>query len=312
MRKHLFLWFSFFLIMGLIVLPTQGAEKYKIAVLPFDDGSIQDRWWDKSWELGKGISDELITAFLETDKFRVIEREQLDKVLQEQDFGTSGRVDTRSAAEIGKILGVKYLVMGRVTEFTFKSSGGGAISGKKGLGLGVKTTTARVTLDARLVETSTAEILTGVKGSGEKKQTNLGLVYDWEAIGFGSDEFRKTNLGVALREAVNEVAQGLSEKAYQNSTPDALLTGLVAYVSGSKIYINLGSSDGVQPGMVFVVYHIIDLVKDPLTGEVIDEISEPVAEITVTEVKEKASTCTITTKLSSKYAIAVQDKVQQK
>lgn len=311
MKKYLVLWCFAFLIMGLMILPTHGAEKYKIAVLPFDDGSIQDRWWDGSWELGKGVSDELITALLETDKFRVIEREQLDKVLQEQNFGASGRVDASSAAKIGKILGVKYLLMGRVTEFTFKSSGGGAI-GKKGIGLGIKTTTARVTIDARLVETSTAEILTGIAGKGEKKQTNLGLVYDWSAISFGSDEFRKTNIGVALRDAVTQVANGLSEKAYGNAEPEGALTGLIAYVSGTKVYINLGSSDGVKPGMVFVVYHILDLVKDPATGEVIDEVSEPVAEISVNEVKEKASTCTVTTKLSSNYGIAVQDKVKQK
>lgn len=309
---RLYRWFSIILIMGLMSLSVLGAEKYKIAVMPFDDGSIQDRWWDESWELGKGVSDELITALLATDKFRLIEREQLNKVLQEQDFGDGGRIDAATAAQIGKVLGVQYLVMGRVTEFTFKSSGGGAISGKKGAGLGVKTTTARVTLDARLVETSTAEILAGVKGSGEKKQTNFGLVYDWEAMAFGSDEFRKTNLGVALREAIDKVAEGLSEKAYANPQPVAPIAGLVAYVAGNKIYINLGSSDGVQPGMVFIVYHLIDLVKDPQTGEVIDEISEPVAEISVAEVKEKASTCTVTTKLSGKYAIAVQDKVQQK
>lgn len=312
MKIRLYRWFTIILILGLISLPVLGAEKYKIAVLPFDDGSIQERWWDKSWELGKGVSDELVTALLVTDKFRLIEREQLDKIIQEQDLGSGGRVDATTAAQIGKVLGVQYLVMGRVTEFTFKSSGGGAISGKKGAGLGVKTTTARVTLDARLVETSSAEILAGVKGSGEKKQTNLGLVYDWEAIAFGSDEFQKTNLGIALREAIDKVAEGLAVKAYANPQPVALLTGQVAYVAGNKIYINLGSSDGVQPGMVFVVYHLIDLVKDPQTGEIIDEISEPVAEVTVAEVKTKAATCTVTAKLSAKYTIAVQDKVQQK
>lgn len=311
MKKIWSLGLTFFLVLGFLVIPTQGAEKYTIAVLPFDDGSIQERWWDQSWELGKGVSDELITALLETDKFRVIEREQLEKVLKEQNFGASGRVDAASAAKIGKILGVQYLVMGRITEFSFKSSGGGAI-GRSGLGLGLKTTTARVAIDARLVDATSAEILTGVKGEGEKKQTDFGLIYDWNAIAFGSDEFRKTNVGIALRDAVNQVADGLANKAYAHTPSNVVLTGLVAYVTGDKVYINLGSSDGVKPGMVFVVLHVLDLVKDPATGEVIDEISEPIAEITVSEVKEKAATCLITAKLSSKYQIAVQNKVQQK
>lgn len=310
MNKYI-LWFLILLIFGLTILPTEGAEKHKIAVMPFDDGSIQDRWWNNSWELGKGVSDELVTALLETGKFRLIEREQLDKILAEQDFGTSGRVDSKTAAEIGRILGVRYLVMGRITEFTFKSSGGGAVSFLKGGGLGIKTTTSRVVLDARMVDTQTAEILTGVKGKGEKKQTNLGIIYDWNAMAFGSDEFRKTDIGIALRDAVFKVAEGLAEKAYGHEEP-VEISGLVAYVFGEKIYINLGHSDGVKPGMTFVVYHIIDLVKDPLTGEIIDEISEPVAEIAVTEIKEKASTCIITTRLSTRFEIAVQDKVQLK
>ncbi|NLW49146.1 MAG: hypothetical protein GXY86_17660 [Firmicutes bacterium] len=309
--KKILLWCSIILLIGLVVYPTQGAEKYKIAVIPFEDGSIQERWWNNNWKLGEGVSDELVTALLETNKFRLIEREQLNKVLEEQNFGTSGRVDTKTAAEIGKILGVRYLVMGRITEFTFKTSGGGALSFFKGGGLGIKTTTSRVVLDARMVDTSTAEILAGVKGKGEKKQTNLGLIYDWNAIAFGSDEFRKTDIGIALRDAVYEVANGLAKKAYRNEEP-VETSGLVAYVLGEKVYINLGSSDGIKPGMVFVVYHIFDFVKDPLTGEIIDEISEPIAEITVAEVKEKASTCIITTRLNSQYDIAIQDKVEPK
>lgn len=312
MRKPL-IWRCFVLmIIALTAFPAQGAEKDTIAVLPFDDGSIKERWWDQSWKLGEGVSDELITALLETNRFRIIEREQLTKVLDEQNIGAGGPVDPKSAARIGQILGVKYLVMGRVTEFGFKSSRVGAVSGTKGFGLGIKTTTARVSIDARLVDASTAEICAAVKGEGEKSQTNLGFVYDWERTSFGSDEFRQTNIGAALREAVNRVAAGLSEKGSQNEGTAEALTGQVAYVGGGKVYINLGASDGIQPGMVFTVCHLLDLVLDPATGEVIDEIFEPIAEITVAEVKERASTCTITVKLSSKFGIAVQDKVRLK
>jgi len=310
MKKLLLLWCLALVMTGLAVLPTQGAPKYKITVLPFDDGSIHDRWWDEEWKLGKGVSDELITALLDTNRFRVIERGQLDKVLEEQNFGAYDRVDPELAAKIGQILGVQYLVIGKVTEFTFKSVAG-SIS-KNAIGLGIKTTTARVTIDARLVDTTTAEIVAGVKGAGVKKQTNLGLVYDWSAIGFGSDEFYKTNIGVALRDAITQVADGLSQKVYENAGPEGQLTGLIAYISGVKIYINLGSSDGIRPGMIFTVYRVLDVVKDPSTGEVIDEVSEPIAEISVTEVKEKASTCIVTTKLTEKYTIAIQDQVQLK
>ncbi len=304
------------LVIGILCFPTFGANTlYKIAVLPFDDGSIrgQDRWWNENWELGKGVSDELVTALLGTKKFRLIEREQIDKVLREQDFGTSGRVDTKSAAKIGKILGVQYLVMGRVTEFTLKSQKGGVLIPGQKVGLGVKTTTARVVIDARLVNTTSAEIIASVPGKGEKKSTNVTAIVDWNAVSFGSDEFKKTNLGIALRDAVNDVANGLAAQAYDGAEvgPSAI-AGTVYYAKGGRVIINIGSGEGVKVGMIFVVDHVIDEVKDPDTGEVVDEITEPVAEIKVTEVKEKTSTCTIITKLSSDYQVAVKDKVKQK
>ena len=297
---------------GIFIFPTLAAEKlYKIAVLPFDDGSIQERWWRNSWEVGKGVSDELTTALVSTQKFRVIEREQIDKILQEQRFGSSGMVDSRTAARLGKILGVQYLVMGRVTEFSIKSNGGG-IATNRGFGLGIKTSNAIVTIDARLVDTSTAEIMTVVTGKGEKKQTNLGLVVNWNAMAFGSNEFRKTILGEALRDAVNQLADDLVAKTYGNAPGHSVLSGLVAYASGNKVIINVGSGDGVEPGMVFVIHHVIEVVRDPKTGEVIDEVTEPLAEISVAEVKEKSSTCVVSNYLSRRYQIANGDTVKSK
>lgn len=64
--------------------------------------------------------------------------------------------------------------------------------------------------------------------------------------------------------------------------------------------------------MLFIVQCVLEVVKDPKTGEVIDEVSEAVAEIKVTEVKKKSATCVVLAKLNSKYMIAVEDKVEQK
>lgn len=316
MSRKLFLWLLVLLIFSISALPASGAEKlYKIAVLPFDDGSIQERWWGGNWDVGKGIADEFVTELLNTNKFRLIEREQIDKVIKEQDFGQSGRVDAKTAAKIGKILGVDFLVMGRVTEFSLKSTEVGGLSLKKGIGLGVKSTNAIVAIDARLVDATTAEIIASATGKGDKRSTNLAVAVEWEAIAFGSDEFRKTNLGIATREAVASAAQQLAAKAYgsdREPSQPSKLSGLIAYASGNRVIINIGSSAGVKQDMVFIVSKVLDIVKDPITEEVIDEITEAVAEIKVTEVKDKSATCTVLKNLSSEYTAAVGDKVEQK
>lgn len=315
-RKMITVFLMILLLMS-IVLPVGligAAEKFpKIAVLPFDDGSIKDRWWGNHFDLGEGVGDELVTALLNlTPKtFRVIEREQVDKIIQEQDFGASGRVDTRTAAKIGKILGVQYLVMGRVTEFSVKSSSGGLSLGGKSLG--VKTSKAIVAIDARLVDTTSAEIIASVTGRGEKSQSGLSLSIDFNSIDFGSSEFKATILGTALRDATIQAAKGLAEKVKGGAAgKQGPILGSVAYANGDKVIINVGSGEGVEVDMVFAVQRVVEEVKDPDTGEILDTVVERIAEIKVAEVKEKSSTCTVIKKISTKFEIAVKDKVIQK
>ena len=316
MKRRFFLWLLLVVFTALILQTAGAQELYKIAVLPFDDGSIQNRWWDEGhWDVGKGVSDEFVTELLKTKKFRLIEREQIDKVLAEQDFGQSGRVDPKTASAIGKILGVDFLVMGRVTEFSLKSAEVSGVSFSKGLGLGVKSTNAIVAIDARLVDTTTAEIIASVTGRGEKRSTNLSVEVDWSRVALGSDQFRTTNLGIALREAVASASEQLADQAYSSGrkpSQAAKIKGVVAYASGDRVILNIGSSSGVKMDMGFVIKRVLEVVKDPFSGEVIDEVTEDVAEIKVTEVKERSATCTVVKKLSGSLTPAVGDPVQQK
>ncbi len=306
-RRILFILLMLVLFIGIFTLSASAALP-KIAVLPLDYGSIKDQWWGSS-DLGKGVSDELVTALLNLNpkRFRLIEREQVEKVITEHDFGASGRVDARSAAKIGKILGVQYLAIGRITEFTIKTSGGALNLGGKSLG--VKTSIAIVAIDVRLVDASSAEIICAVTGRGEKKKSDLNISIDYTSIDFSGSEFQDSYLGQALRSAVNQVAKGLGDKVAGTT---GSLMGTVAYVKDKMVMINIGSNAGVKVGMIFVVQHIIDEVTDPDTGEVLDTVVEKVAEIKVTEVKVKSSNCIISTKLKTNYKIAVKDKVVQK
>lgn len=306
-RKYLT--FSVLLIIVIIFTTSiYGAgQQYRIAVLPFDDRSIHNRWWGSHYDVGKGISSELVTALLDTKQFRLVEREEVDRVLDEQRLSAI-TVDPGTAAELGKVLGVKYLVMGQVTEFTIDSRGGSFIHPDSFFGLSVRSNTARVAIDARMVDTTTAEIAFGVTGIGEKKQTNLGIISNGGGMRFGGRDFYKTNLGQALRDAVTSVATQLAEKSYSAAVYSPL-SGIVAYTAPTTVIINIGSTSGVEPGMTFTVEHIIQVVKDPVTDEVIDEISEQVAEITVVEVKEKASVCQI---VSKQGEIFINDKVKSK
>lgn len=308
MKRKILIFMVILLVVSSFADPIFGVKQlYRVAVLPFDDRSITNRWWGNEFQVGQEVSSELVTALLNTQQFRMIEREQVDRILNEQKF-TNTMGDPKTVIQFGKILGVKYLIMGHVTEFAFDHSQGGAILGPRNLGFGIRSNIARVAIDARMVDTTTAEIFCAVTGVGEKVRRNLGIATGNGAMFLGGDKFSKSDLGQALRDAVNSAANQFAQKV-QQSDIDKPLIGLVAYTSPTTVIINIGETSGVEPGMTFGVEHVIQTVKDPVTKEVIDEVSEEVASITVIQVKEKASVCKI---ISQTGDISVNDKVQSK
>jgi TolB-like protein len=71
------------------------------------------------------------------ERFKVMERAQLNKILEEQSLGHSGVIDAATAAQIGKGIGVDAIIIGSVAAST-----SGAIS-----------------IDARVIDTESAAII---------------------------------------------------------------------------------------------------------------------------------------------------------
>ena len=59
-------------------------DKVRVAVMNFENTSQWDWWGDR---LGEAAADELVTQLFQTGKFSVIERQQINAILSEQDFG---------------------------------------------------------------------------------------------------------------------------------------------------------------------------------------------------------------------------------
>ena len=65
----------------------------------------------------QGIDAIITDVMHRTGRFRLVERKVLDKTLQEQDLGATGRIAKPSAAKIGKVLGAQYLFQAVVTNY---------------------------------------------------------------------------------------------------------------------------------------------------------------------------------------------------
>ena len=302
--------FRLLLILLMAASSAVAQDRKLVAVLDFDYGTVRSQvqaYFGTDQDVGKGISLLLEEKLVNDGKYRVIDRNTLDKILKEQNFSNSDRVDPTSAAKIGRILGVNALIVGSITQFGRDDKhvgvgGGGYGLGKFGLGgVGKKDSKAVVGVTAKLVDVNTAEILAVVTGTGESKRSGFtagGGGGGWTgggggAIDMGSSNFGNTILGEAVHAAVDNMGQQLDDKAA--SLPQAAkvpVSGVVADVTGNTLVLNVGSKNGVKVGDQLTISRKVKDVKDPTTGAVIKTITNELGTATVTEVDEGSSTAT--------------------
>ena len=92
------------------VVAAQG-NRPVVAVLEFTNASIGKDARDYDG-LGKGIADLLITDMASNQKVRLVDRDRIQTVLQEQNLVKTGSIDPQTAVRVGKILGAQYAVVG--------------------------------------------------------------------------------------------------------------------------------------------------------------------------------------------------------
>ncbi len=92
-------------------LAQQADTRPTVAVLPFTNSAIGAGNAELA-PLSKGIADLLLTELSQNPGIRVVERENIAKLLDEQNLARDGRVDEATAARLGKLLGAKHMVTG--------------------------------------------------------------------------------------------------------------------------------------------------------------------------------------------------------
>ncbi|HSS75784.1 MAG TPA: CsgG/HfaB family protein [Thermoanaerobaculia bacterium] len=161
-------------LLALVLVPAlsnaASGEKPRIAVLEFKN-KADNQWWYHGG--AAAAQDVFVTELVKSGKFRVVDREQLEAIMQEKHLTQSGDIDPKTAMKLGKLLGVNYLLTGAVTEYgntDVHGGGGGVSAGKR------KFVAA---LNARLINASTGEVLWADEASQEESSIKVSV------FGFG-------------------------------------------------------------------------------------------------------------------------------
>ncbi len=286
------------------------ARRVRIAILDFDYATVHSgisAIFGSNVDVGRGVTDLLVSYLVKDGSYSVIERRALDAIMAEQNFSNSDRADASSAARIGKLLGVDAIIVGSVTQFgndTRNTGVGGVGAGLGRLGIGgfnQKRSKAVVGLTARLVSVDTAEILASAEGMGESKRTSTSVAagaggwggFGGGAVNFGSSDFQNTIIGEAVKAAVEKMSGAVIAERSRVAVRQVVVQGLVAAVTGTQVILNVGSKAGVKLGDQLSVERVSQEIKDPATGRVIRRMSASVGTVRVVDVDDESSVAEI-------------------
>ncbi len=183
--------------------PAYQGVRAPIAVGRFDNRSNYQRgiFSDGVDRLGAQSKTILVSHLQQTNRFNVLDRDNLEEAKQEAQF--------KGAAQ--SIKGADYLVTGAVSEFGRKEVGDRQLFGVLGRGKS-QVAYAKVTLN--IVNPATSEVVYSVQGAGEYSLSER------EVLGFGSTASYDATLNgkvldLAVREAVNALTAGIDSGAWK-------------------------------------------------------------------------------------------------
>ena len=274
-------------LLGLLILILSSVCAWatpRVAVMDFDNQTQYG-----GWRLGSGAADILTTELVKTGKFEMFERGRLSALIKEQNLGASGRVNPSTAARIGKLIGVNYIVTGAVTEYGQSRSGGG------GGGVKVGKVGYHSAVDIRLVDATTGKIVFADTATHSKSSVKV------KVFGFGGGESFNEKLATeTMREAIKKVAvkiEGTEFKTTKSHKPASAAAktskpagkAVVADVDGNEITLNKGKNAGFKSGQTITISRKGKVIKDPSTGKVLKIKYKTVGKIKLTEVEEAYS-----------------------
>jgi hypothetical protein len=134
----------------------------KIAVVDFDTNQYSAQLTGA--QLADYVTDELVNLGV----FEVVEREKLRSITREIGLGQSGLVDTGSASQMGKLLGARYILTGRVISL------GAEEKTFNGYGIESRNTQLSLSVSIRIIDTETGSVGFSARTTAQRTINQMG------------------------------------------------------------------------------------------------------------------------------------------
>ncbi|MCX6258449.1 MAG: penicillin-binding protein activator LpoB [Bacteroidia bacterium] len=222
--------------------------KRKVAIARFSNETTYAKgiFYDKANDpVGKQAVDILSTKLAATDKFILLERQDMDKILDELKLaGNEGY----------QKVGADYLIIGSITEFGRKNVGDVNAFSRS------KTQTVQAGVSIRLVDVSSGQIIYSEEAKGEAETTNKTV------MGLGErTDFDATLSDKAISAAISKLVENIINNCMDRPWKSYFLS-----YDDNGILISGGKSQGLKVGDTYEVIEKGKSVKNPQTGMMIE------------------------------------------
>lgn len=311
-------------LLGIFPASSTAQIKERVAVFDFDfntadRGPVHYAYGDVK-NLCRQVSDRLSVHLVNLGSYVVVERREVEKVIQEQDYGQTGRIDPDTAAKVGRMLGAKALIVGSITQLEFE----GLPKNGSDPNWSPKQLRAKIVLSFRMIDSTTAwvrvaqEVVgysatpadreytkrdevtervidSAVEGVLEKYRNRLPLRVPFERstrVSEPTTEDFKRVINIAVEDATARMAQQLDQAdsavriaANARDAPKTAINGRVLRVKATVIFVSGIKRSQIKLGDRLAVRRPL-VERDPATGSVI-RFSEKIGELEVTEIQEE-------------------------
>ena len=245
------------------------AAKKTIAVMPLENVSgYSDQ------RVAELMTEQLLVAIHSSGNYTVVERAQMEKIMRDQGFENIA-ADPNKAAELNKLSGADYLLVGKVTMAVVDNNPTANTVSKISniFGLGDLGNTAsnyvdkfkgKIALEIRFVDNTTGEIIIAKTVEGSKS-------------------------GASQLEALNAACKVAAENFLRDLDEVNPFRARIAEISGEDVYIDRGSLDGLRRGEVLIVAREGEPIV--VNGKIVAVKQTAVGKIKVVEVNFDYALC---------------------
>lgn len=217
-------------------------DKVRLGVLTF-----LSRTEGVSADQAAAVGDIFARMLTSSKTITVIEREQLDRIASEHEMSMSGSFTEESAVQIGKIAGCQYMALGAVTRYEHSGS-------TTDLWLwGTKTYDALATIDVRIVNVATTEVILSLSETGTA--SHKGTTFNF----YGMNNQNKMDFRGLESGAIGDAAARLSYKVRDALTGEHVQ---VLDTNSKEVTLGIGVTGGAQLGGLFRVYVDGEEIRD--------------------------------------------------